>query len=80
MKTERIQRFQVLDFVYDSRGIFVPASVRLMVTEVFTDPHDKNFSHCSGTSAKYRVVKPNGEHLFVWDWHLSNEPNQKPQL
>ena len=80
MKTERIQRFNVLDYVYDSRGIFAPASTKLMVTEVFTDPQDPNFSHCAGRSAKYRVVKPNGEHLFVWDWQLSYDLNQKPSL
>lgn len=80
MKTERTQRFAVLDYVYDSRGIFVPSSMKLMVTEVFIDPSDSNFSHCAGKSAKYRVVKPNGEHLFVWDWHLSNVTNQPPKL
>ena len=80
MKTERIQRFQVLDYVYDSRGIFVPSSTKLMITEIFLDPHDPSFSHCSGKSAKYRVVTPDEKYLFVWDWHLSNVTNQKPQF
>ncbi len=80
MKTERIQRFDVLDYVYDSRGIMAPSTLKLMVTEVFLDPMDPNFSHCCGHSAKYRVVTPDEKYLFVWDWQLSHVNNQKPKF
>jgi hypothetical protein len=43
------------------------------VKEAHCDPHPKEFSHCSGNSARYVVSFADGAQT-CWDWQLSPAP------
>lgn len=80
LRHDRVQRFTVGDKVVVAHGPSLKhgeISPPYVVASVASDPHPKEFAHCSGRSARYTLTNYPGE-LYDWELEAHRPPVAAP--